>query len=328
MELVVFNDEESDVIDRCQRAIKERQLTEQSQRILGTINSLVELSRAISQYPSIIKPSDYGDGSTSSNDLLEMLCEKEDFDKTLHIPTKAVLGKGFQVAKINFFQMLRFFSNPIPELRQEAIAITDFISKIVFTLMSEEVFVTIIENKSNLEEIRARAAIHLRDIWEYRLDNSLKDFAPILTSVWEARKNLQPVFGTMLGTSELMSLSAGLDQASLDFIADKSEEEEVLQALEEFLFTLTYEELLEVRAKMKERQLRCITKKDLSELIGRKLVYPVFEATDPRDMYIFYRSRKHNARFRKRAEKQGPKVTIEEAIISYLISKPEWILSE
>ena len=65
----------------------------------------------------------------SVDSLIEMLCQKEGFDKTLHIPTKAVLGKGFLVAKINFFHMIRYLANPLPELREESIEINTIISE-------------------------------------------------------------------------------------------------------------------------------------------------------------------------------------------------------
>ena len=324
MDLVVFNDDESGLIDRCQRVVKERGMIEPYQRIVSNINALIELSRAISQYPSILRSTDLGGNMRSVDSLIEMLCQKEGFDKTLHIPTKAVLGKGFLVAKINFFHMIRYLANPLPELREESIEINTIISEIVFTLMSEEVFVSIIEEENKDEAIRTRAAFLLANIWEYRLNQNVRDFAPILNSIWEARKKLQPVFGTMMGTIELMTLSAELDKAWADFVSFSTGSEEITQAIEEFLFTLSHEELTEIRVKMSELNLRCITKKDLSPILGKSHAYPEFGENDPREMYIFYRSRKHNAKFRKRAERPGPKMTIEEYIMSYLLSQPEW----
>ncbi len=326
-QLIVFTDEESDVIDRCQRVVRDRAMTDSYHRIISNINALVELARSISQYPSILKSTDFGESTRSADSLIEMLCQREDFDKTLHIPTKAVLGKGFLVAKINFFHMLRYLSNPLPELRSESMAVTEIISNIIFTLMSEEVFISIIEDRGNADEIRSRSAFLLANIWEYRLNQSVRDFAPILNSIWEARKKLQPVFGTMMGTFELMTLSAELDRAWIDFINHSSRSEEITHALEEFLFTLSYEELGEIRSQMQTLNLKCITKKDLTGILGRELIYPEFSENDPRDMYIFYRSRKHNARFRKRAERHGPKMTIEEYIMCHLLSLPEWAIN-
>lgn len=327
MDLIVFNDTESGIIDRCQRVVKDREMNEAYDRIVSNINALIELSRAISQYPSILKSNDLGDNMRSVDSLIEMLCQKQGFDKTLHIPTKAVLGKGFLVAKINFFQMIRFLANPIPELRNESIEINTIVSEIVFTLMSEEVFISIIEEPEQDETIRTRAAFLLANIWEYRLNQNVRDFAPILNSIWEARKKLQPVFGTMMGTVEMMALSAELEKPWSDFVSFSSGMEEITQALEEFLFTLSYEELYEIREKMKELNLRCITKKDLPSILEKNLSYPEFGENDTRDMYVFYRSRKHNAKFRKRAEKNGPKMTIEEYIMSHLLSQPEWVVN-
>jgi len=44
MDLVVFNDDESGLIDRCQRVVKERGMIEPYQRIVSNINALIEIS--------------------------------------------------------------------------------------------------------------------------------------------------------------------------------------------------------------------------------------------------------------------------------------------
>lgn len=327
MEIIVFNDNESDLIFKCQSAPKIKENETANDRIIKHINALVELARAISQYPSILMSTGLNGEEQSADTLIEMLCEQDDFDKIMHIPTKAVLGKGFLVAKINFFLMLQYLAEPIPELREEYMKISEDVSNIVFTLMSEEVFISLIEDKNIAAEIRNRAAFLLTNIWEYRLNHGVQEFSPILNSIWEARKKLCPVFGTLMGTSELLMMSADIDPKWLDFLDEKTGDSEVFQALEEFLFTLTTEELSELRRKMKKQGLNSVKKEQIEQIMGRKQMYPEFNESDSREMYRFFRDRKHNAQFRNRAGAPGPKKTIEEYIMCHLLSSVEWAVN-
>ncbi len=324
MELVVFNDNESNLIFKCLAEVEKRNNTEAAERIKSNINALIELARAISQYPSILKKSKFFDEEQSAETLIEMLCQMEDIDQTMHVPTKAMLGKGFLVAKINFFRMIEYIASRTPELREESAIIHEDITNIIFTIMCEEVFLSIIEDKKLEEVLRNRAAFLLANIWEYRLNYGVKDFAPLLNSIWEGRKKLIPVFGTLLGTSELMIMSFGIDKKWLEFLNAKAEDKEIFQALEEFLFTLTFEELENLRNKMKELGLTSIKKDEIPNITGKKQMYATFNNSDTREMYRFFRDRKHNAHFRHRAEISGPKKTIEEYIMCYILSSDEW----
>ncbi len=224
--------------------------------------------------------------------------------------------------------MLKTLADPIDELHNEEVLISEDITEIVFTLMCEDVFMGIIEDKAVDIKIRNRTAFLLANIWEYRLNHGVSEFAPILSSIWEARKNLRPVFGTMMGTSELMALSFSIDNTWMDFLNDKDIPEDTFLALEEFLFTLTYEELFELRTKMKELGLKSVTKNELYTITGKRPRYPEFNQSDPREMYRFFRNRKQNAISRNRAGVDGPKKTIEEYIMGYILSSPKWTGTE
>lgn len=324
MELVVFNDKESEVIWKCQQEVRKRNKELAVQKINKKINALVELARAISQYPSIFKSSDINGNMRTAGTLVESLCNLDEIDEIMHIPTKAVLGKGYLIAKINFFNTLRKLSEPIPELKEEARQISKDINEIVFTLMCEDVFMGIIEDKSMDITVRNRTAFLLSSIWEYRLNHGVSEFAPILNSIWESRKKLRPVFGTMMGTAELTTMSLTSDEAWIDFLNRKDLPEDVFQALEEFLFTLTFEELSELRNKMKELGLKSVTKNELYTITGKRPRYPEFDQSDSREMYRFFRNRKQNAISRNRAGVPGPKKTIEEYIMAYILSSPKW----
>ncbi|MCP4132807.1 MAG: hypothetical protein GY754_17710 [bacterium] len=325
MGLVIFNDEESDLIYHSISVITQNNMTEEAGRIKKNIDALVELVRAISQYPSILATSKLCNVSRSVGTLMEMLSTKEGQDKIMYTPTKAVLGKGFLVAKISFFNMLSMIVKELPELNEKVPIITKFIADTIYTIMGEEVFLAILEDKESNDTIRNRAGFLLANVWEYRLNEGVSDFAPILNSMWEARKRLIPIFGTLMGTMELCQMSANLDPVWEEFLLENENSEEVFESLEEFLFSLAYEELNDLRKKMEDQGLSVITRKDLESLMSHKKLYDDFDIADPREMYRFFRDRKLNARFRKRAETPGPKKTIEEHIMCYLLSSQRWI---
>jgi hypothetical protein len=245
----------------------------------------------------------------------------------MHLPTKAVLGKGFLIAKINLFFMMKYLADQHKELAEVSKKLADSILNIVFTLMSEEVFLAIIQDKDIDITIRNRAGFLLANIWEYRLNQSVSDFAPILNSIWVARKSMCPSYGTMMGFSELSRIAQSVPQAWLDFITSIENNEDQYQSLEEFLFSLSYEEITKLRNKMGTNGLKSVKKQDIESLIGAQQVYPPADESDPREIYQFFRHRKVNARVRRRAKNPGPHKTLEEHLMCYLLSTSNWIVN-
>jgi hypothetical protein len=327
MELIVFDDAESELLDLCLRTAKEKNLENDAENIKANIDSLTELARAISQYPSILGSRQWGSTIRSVESLVEMLCCSHAIDKIMHIPTKAVLGKGFLIAKINLFFMMKYMADQHEELNEISKKILSNIINTVFTLMSEEVFLAIIEDRLIEPSIRNRAGFLLANIWEYRLNQSVSDFAPILNSIWVSRRVNLPSYGTMMGLSEIAKLSQSKSKSWLDFLETVETSDEKFQALEEFLFSLTYEELAHLREEMTRKSLSSVKKEDIESLLGVPQTYPVFDESDPREMYQFFRHRKINARFRRRAENEGPHKTIEEHLMCYLLSTSTWIIN-
>lgn len=330
MELIVFDDNESALIDICMTVLRSEDnetSRDNIQRINKNINALVELAKAISEYPSVLGTNYFGVDPEIAGSLVNQLAKNEGLDKLMHVPTKAVLGKGFLIAKINFFSTLKYFAETTEELKQEVPVINENIKNIIFTIMSEEVFLSIIENKESDDEIGHKAGFLLANIWEYRLNQGGKDFAPILNSIWDARKKLIPVFGTMMGFSELYKMSESLDPVWLDFFGKHQQDEQIYAALEEFLFTLSYEELTHIREEMKKNGLRCVNREQLNDILHDKHLYPDFDEADVREMYRFFRNRKANSWFRRRADIAGPRMTIEEYIMIHLLSTDDWIVN-
>jgi len=325
MPLEVFNNKESDLVHQCISVINKKNRQDDADKINKNINALVELVKAISQYPSILAESSLCNVTRSVGTLMEILRQHEGLDKIMYSPIKAVLGKGFHLAKISFFNMLSLIANDISELNEKVPIIIEYITNTIFTILSEEVFLSIVEDKESSDTVRNRAGFLLSNLWEYRISEGVNDFAPILNSIWEARKKLIPIYGTMMGTVELLQVSENVDPVWLEFIQDENSSDEVLQSVEEFLFTLAYEELKNLREKMDDMGLNVVTRETVESIIGKRKLYEHFNVSDSREMYRFFRVRRSNARFRKRAEMPGPKKTIEEHIMCYLLSSNAWI---
>jgi len=318
-EIVVFDTEEKALVEHC-LAVIEAEKPEESRYIKRSVDSLVRLGQAISQYPSILGRHRLGEAVRTVDTLIEMLCRRNDYDAMLYIPTKAVLGKTFLIAKINLFYMLKYLAETTAALSGK---IADIMAKIVlniFTLMSEEVFYSIMGDGEIERGLRRRAGEQLANIWEYRLNWTIMDYAPKLGALWEARKKLYPVFGTLMGTSELIGICQSLDPAWMSFLRDEIHSQDTMAALEEFIFGLTHEELLAIRDKMSSEDIFAVDKGQIETLLGRNHFYSNFDEIDPREMYRFYRQRKLNASYRQRALLPGPKKTVEEIFLGYLLS--------
>ena len=93
--------------------------------------------------------------------------------------------------------------------------------------------------------------------------------APMLRSAWQARSRAVRVFGTMLGTAEIMQmLFANCDQQFVAWFARREVTPEEQQAFEEFLFDIPYESLQRVRFRMMEDGLAVVDRAKVEEYLG------------------------------------------------------------
>ncbi len=319
--IVVFKEEESKIIEAFEKILEKNKKLKEIKKIKKNSAALKELARSISLYPSILKEQHLGSATRSVKTLVESMCENNVEDINLNIPTKAVLGAGFLIAKINFFYMMLYLSKEIKKTENITISIKTFISNNIFTLMAEDVFLSIIEDYMISMKIRLKAGYLIANIWEYRLDHGVKAFTPILSDIWIAREKLIPAYGAMLGISELYKISHNIEPIFLDFIRRDGLSDEEIASMEEFIFGLTYEETSKLRKEMKKRKISVITKEDVEKIIGQNRIYPEYRVTDQREIYRSFKHRKSNAKYRARAGLKGPRKTIEEYIMCYLLSR-------
>lgn len=248
----------------------------------------------------------------SSESLVDLLCRVPDYDFDLHIPTKAVLGQAFLVAKINFFKALGYALEAIGAARGD---IDHEIGQSIYSKLAEELFISIVSDPAALTAVKHAAARSLFRIWEERLSVEIDDFAPFLESVWHARDRLRPVLGTMRGTHEMVRLMKDArDARVLDYFTEDVPEEQ-LQAFEEFLFGISHEEIERLRTHLVEQSLSVVSHDEACRVLGRRKESWVPTA-GPQAFYSSYKKRRVRAAYRTLTSSTGPKKTAEEYVMT------------
>lgn len=317
-DIIIFTREEEKLVETLKQAIRERYPSDYT-LIEKHKEALRSLVTSISLYPSLLDPQRLSNQKRTMESLLEKLCSKSIPDMILHIPTKAILGRAFTIAKINFFIMLWYIIRDKEEYISFLDILLSCIASNVFMLTAEEVYTSIIEDDTLVLNIRHNAAFLLARTWEHRLDYGVAEFAPILLNLWKARERLIPNFGTMMGFAELCMLSEHTSPLWLDFLQRDTITEDEVYAVEEFIFDLSYEEIVYVRDYLEKHNKITVCRDELPSILKKSHI-PEYQGQDPRELYRSFRDRKINSRFRARSRLQGPKKTLEEYLMCFLLS--------
>lgn len=284
------------------------------------IKDLEHLAASIARFPSLLERHDLAGGIRTPQSLIDSLIEHQDNgDTTLQLPSKAILGKGFLVAKTHTFSSFSKLSKRIKapekltqELQMETITM-------MFSMLAEDVYMNLIHDTSQPMDFRRQWALSLLLLWEHWNDQTISMVAPVLQSVWNARRKLAPAFGTMMGTSELLLISIQMDEPWIQFIKQKLGDTGVSQAMEEFLFGISYEQILQLRSILRTKGISAIGRDEVSKFLGEHVKADA--GLDYRDFYSLYTVRRDNARTRKRMKLQGPQKTLEDYFIQFITEK-------
>lgn len=289
------------------------------ERIENRMKDINSLAEAIAQFPSLLERTNMTSSVRTPQALIDSLISyQEEGDTTLHMPSKAILGKGFLVAKIHTFYSMSKLAKTYAEMTDKEVKeYTDETNSMMFTLMAEDVYLNLIKDKTLSMDFRQQLALSLIILWEHRSDQTIEDIAPVLQSVWSARRTLAPAFGTMMGTSELLLVSIQMDEQWTAFIKRRLGDSEVSQAMEEFLFGLSYEQILKLRGILREKGITAIGRDEVSLYLGERVKTDI--SLDYRDFYLLYTVRRDNARARQRLNLPGPKKTLEDHFIKFVM---------
>lgn len=299
-------------------------LTEMNSDRLDLFNKRIEdlkkLAAAIATFPSLLERANLTGGTRTPDSLIDSLVNSNrEGDTTLQLPSKATLGKGFLVAKLHTFSSMEKLSRESGLDYKLSNAIHDETIAMMFLLLAEDVYLNLIRDTSLPMVSRRQLAISLLLLWEHRADQNITDISPVLQSVWQARTRLAPAFGTMMGTSELVMISFQLDEQWSQFIKTMLGEPGVNQAMEEFLFGISYEQITKLKNLLREKGIAAISRDEVSTFLDEDVKTNVSE--DYRDFYQQYSLRRDNARARKRLNIPGPHKTIEDYFISFVMEE-------
>ncbi len=285
------------------------------------LRKVEKLAKDIALFPSLLERTETNTSVRTPEELIESLVSyHEEGDTLLQLPSKATLGKSFLVTKIHTFYSMYKLARDFTSMDEKSVKeyIDETIS-IMLTLMAEDVYMDIIRDESIDKVLRREMALSLIILWEHRSDQTIDDIAPVLQSVWQARRKIAPIFGTMMGTSELMQVSMQMDGQWVQFMKSRLADPDVSQAMEEFLFGISHEQIQRLKEILKGQGVKNIGRDEVSSYLGERVKTDI--AADYRDFYLLFTVRRDNARVRARLHFDGPKHTLEDHFIRFVIEQ-------
>lgn len=247
--------------------------------------------------------------------LTDLLCRVPEYDLELHLPTRAVIGQAYLVAKINLFKAVGYaLADGAPALRARADA---EVAESIASKMVEELLVSLVTEPAGERALKGRAAALLFRVWDERLLAEVDDIAPLLAAAWDARNRVRPVLGAMLGAQEVFRLfQEARDERFLDYYTAEVVPDEEMAAFEEFLFGLLHEDIGALRRHLSEARVSCVTPDDARRILGAGRDAWVDEVTGAQALYTSYRRRRMMAASRALTGAPGPKKTAEEYVLA------------
>jgi len=282
------------------------------------LRRLRNLGNAVFDYPSIKDTKYLRDILVNEHQLTESLLAFSAASHLLRTPAKVAALRSFLIAKFHAFSLLSGLTEGNDTLHKPARNIS---FSVVFTLMAEDVYFSCLEYPGFSNDTKSRLADDLIALWDSGTDQRSVRHLMALASLWAARDASPPSFGTMDGNTELFRISIDMEKETewVDFLKDESTNDRTRWALEEFLFGLSYEEILQVRARLRHYNVTSVSHDELRSFLDTKPVYSVVNDHDPRAIYDFFVERRDACLLRKRVSAPGPLHTLEEIYLKYRI---------
>lgn len=318
-----------DFFDERERALVSFALTELRTRAPARAGVLEEelcrLERAAAltrQCPSVEETLPKDGGHDRIERLVKVLGDVPEYELDLHLPGRAVFGQGYLLAKIHFLEMLEGSLRTVGAPEELCARARQEQAQSIYSKLAEELFLAVMTDRGNAHAVRRGAAERLLKLWEDRLLTEVDDVAPLLESAWHARNQLRPVLGTLLGTSEILSLfRTAQDERFPAYFQSETLSAEEVQAFEEFVFGLSFEEITTLRTIMAARGLGAISVEDARGMLGLGPDQWRPELSEPRALYASYRARKVRASYRALVAAPGPRRTAEEYVVVALLAQ-------
>lgn len=314
----IWTDEENALVCMVSERLIRENRTEDHRIMQNNLAALKCQFDALSLYPSIMEWSQISGSERNIDTLVAALGEKYSDEDVFVMPTKALLGRCFEISRINLLYMIYHLMCPFDTDSAVKEAIFGYIMHHMLSVMTEDVLLQILGDTTR-NDAKDSAAHVLAQIWEKRLSVATHAFIPELSRMWLIRRNLIPVFGTLMGTHEYISLYQDVDAVCRDYILRAIRFPDEAAALEEFLFGLPFEELHIVKEYLLGSKKTCITREDIVRVLGKTSIYLSSKAEDPLEIYRFFNYRRKCAVSRQHTRNHGPTCTFEENFMRYLL---------
>jgi hypothetical protein len=283
---------------------------------------LGSIATALEAYPSLHDRAKLGGIVRSADTLMRNLLDAGEHGLEWVLPTKGVLSRTFGIAKVNFWTSLRYALKPSEEpsaLKLRA-AVREAIEEAVYTRLAEELYASFVTSSVTDLEVKRRAIRQIMELWEGRVGFATYRFCPLLRSAWVARCRAPRVFGTMMGASEIASLLfQDCDARFVEWFTQSENDSSQVQAFEEFVFDLAFEDLERVRMMMAEDRRDAVGPDEVARYLGfpKGTLRPLLE--DPKALYSSFRTRRTKAQYRTSLRMPGPKRTAESYVLEGLL---------
>ncbi|HUU02087.1 MAG TPA: hypothetical protein VM425_11635 [Myxococcota bacterium] len=292
------------------------------------MDQLVRLRQVVTSYASVVEPHVVAGQHRDVHTLAEAICRSNPYNIEAIIPTRAVVGRAYLVARFNFLRLLgRVAKHHMPDNRDrdELIEnISRFVRQAVTTIIAEDILISIAGDCNLRLELRRKATFVLADLWERRTARPVREFFPVLISVWEAKSRSAISYGTLSGTSELLELiREGCDPAAIDYFTSDNLSNEEQQALFEMVFNATFEELETMHRYMEHNRKDVLGPSEVAQLFNVPLSDLHQTVENPKDMFFTFRERQVNAYHRLIHNLTGPKKTAEEYLMIFLLEQSD-----
>jgi len=313
----VLTEEEEILIEKIENWLKEEKPGDFN-LVHDRFRRLRNLGKAVFDYPSIKETKFVKDILINENQLTESFLFFSTSNHLLRIPSKVSALRSFLVAKFHAFSLLAKLTSGNDALHLPAKEIT---FSVIFTLMAENVYFSCLDDPGFSNNTKSMLAHDLITLWDRGTDPRSIRHLMALSSLWTARDSSPPSFGTMDGNTELfrISIDMGKETEWEDFLKEESTNDNTRWALEEFLFGLSYEEILQVRSRLKRYGVSCVSHKEVRSYLDSKPVYSMIDDHDPRAIFDFFIERRDSCTLRKRVNAPGPLHTLEEVYLKYRI---------
>ncbi|MDR1219141.1 MAG: hypothetical protein LBK73_05965 [Treponema sp.] len=310
----VSKENENELIAQILAYLDETHLKE-SEHIKNELAWLETLEKVTLHHPEI---RDGWERDTSLDTLTRILASN-----TLHIPPRVMNLRNYLVTKLHIFSTLFAILKDISAfgvpLRASMLTITSF-----FTM--EKVYSSCLRDNFISKEVKNRLADELVSLWDNGLNIKKACFFGYLEQLWVARDKTPPTYGTMDGNSEIIRLSMEMPEEWDDFLKEQGDDKETINALLEFVFGLSYEDIVRERDRLSRAKMQSVNESELKKVFGAiEFAYTSIKSVDPSRFYDFFIERYEKTLFRKRIfmeeASEAPKRTIEEIYLEYLASK-------